>query len=110
MTDLYRMTFKGKEFFVDQPQIGTIQFYQTGCMAVDPSRITAVHVEGKMEPALDLEEAIITCFVTWRWYDVYWQRNRLNDRVWKWIDENRSVAHRIELRFVENFESDARWL
>lgn len=83
---------------------GSIEYYRAGCAGIDP-RIKSVHVEGVNEKrGLEPGEAIITCFVTWRWFDVYWLRNRLNARVWEWIKQNKMVTDRIELRFVENFE------
>ena len=83
---------------------GSIEYYRAGCAAID-LRIKSVHVEGVNEnPALKPGEVIITCFVTWRWFDVYWLRNRLNARVGAWIEQNKMVTDRIELRFVENFD------
>ena len=86
-----------------EPAVGSKEYYRRGCRALD-RRITEVHCEGSMEkPALDPGEMIVTCFVTWRRFDVYWLRDRLNRRVWAWLESNCLPGTECELRFVENY-------
>ncbi len=87
------------------PHIGSINFYRNGCLAID-TRIQSVHVEGCMEKsALKPGEFIVTCFVTWRWFDVFCFRNALHRKVLHWLDTYRDAGSRFELRFVENFKT-----
>jgi hypothetical protein len=67
-------------------------------------RIREVQVEGPMEKHnLRTGEAVITCFIVWRWFDLFPMRIHLYRLVRIFISDNKGVGSLYELRFVEDF-------